>query len=406
MMKDHHKLIRMENFPPEVMMEILSWIPLKYLLRFRCVNKTWLQLLTNDHIFAKLHLDRCSHYEPSILAVRRERCRCNQIKAPNILARLAQRKEIDPSCPGKAVFYFAEECTVCDKGLDLPLPFDQTHNNCNVYGICNGLVLFWSSDHIYQVYLWNPFMKNYITIQSPPIPAGFYWEMESINGTFGFGFNEATNQYKVIRFFDESNHLLQEFNVDYQLRVSVYTLGIDSSWRTLEETIPYHVTSKPYLAPLVSGALHWLMYKTGYANLEFIVSFDMKDEVFREMSVPADVSLLDWGKIGELGGLLCFYTCRHFRNVRIWVMKEYGAVESWEKQFEITNVIVRYWVPLGFAKNGEIILEKIFSDQLMLYNRKANLISFCERFKFEFDQVYTYVGSLISPTAISRVRAT
>ncbi|KAF5185461.1 F-box/kelch-repeat protein, partial [Thalictrum thalictroides] len=231
-------------------------------------------------------------------------------------------------------------------------------------------------------------MKNYITIQSP-IPAGFNCKREDVNAIFGFGFHEAANQYKVVRFFDESD-IYQTRNEDYHLRVSVYTLGIDSSWRTLEEPFPYHAVHRTYLPPLVNGALHWLMFKTGCFPLEFIVSFDLKDEVFREMmSIPAHVSLQGKieefggvtlpGTIGELGGLLCFYNYTLYRDshqsVQIWVTKEYNAV--WERQYIIftTNIIdgCGFLIPLGFAKNGQLILEKSFSDQLMLCNRKAKL---------------------------------
>ncbi|ESW17399.1 hypothetical protein PHAVU_007G236100 [Phaseolus vulgaris] len=43
----------------ELMMEILSRVPVKDLMQFRCTSK-WMNHLVLDRAFVKLHLQRCS----------------------------------------------------------------------------------------------------------------------------------------------------------------------------------------------------------------------------------------------------------------------------------------------------------------------------------------------------------
>jgi len=46
-------------FSDDLIVEILSWLPVNILMRFRCVSKTWNSLIFSSY-FAKLHLERSS----------------------------------------------------------------------------------------------------------------------------------------------------------------------------------------------------------------------------------------------------------------------------------------------------------------------------------------------------------
>ncbi|XP_048133133.1 F-box/kelch-repeat protein At3g06240-like [Rhodamnia argentea] len=46
-----------ESFTEDIVVEILSRLPIKSLMRFKCVNKRW-RCLISDRGFAKLHLQR------------------------------------------------------------------------------------------------------------------------------------------------------------------------------------------------------------------------------------------------------------------------------------------------------------------------------------------------------------
>ncbi|TKY66112.1 F-box protein [Spatholobus suberectus] len=126
-------------FPQEVMVDILSWLPVKALMRFRCVSKTWKSLIS-DPTFVKLHLERSS-------------------KNTHIL--LAFAKDMGPEAE-KRVIGACAPCSV--RGLlENPLStiHDCLHSFDFVFGSCNGLVCWLDyrgqyGFEEYWVIFWNP----------------------------------------------------------------------------------------------------------------------------------------------------------------------------------------------------------------------------------------------------------
>ena len=91
----------------------------------------------------------------------------------------------------------------------------------------------------------------------------------------------------------------------------------------------------------------------------FVLSFDLGDEVFCVISVPnGKFNAGDSVHTSVFGGslsLLCHDTRKHTVSCSIWVMKEYGVVDSWTKQFtvDLNGGIERV---LGLRENGHILV--------------------------------------------------
>ncbi|KAF9618525.1 hypothetical protein IFM89_002220 [Coptis chinensis] len=228
-----------------------------------------------------------------------------------------------------------------------------------VHGICNGMVLLRSLDNLY---IWNPLTRDYIHFRCCPpestIPLG-----HSMCLNFGFGLNQATNEYKVVRYVgyrDKSD------NNKFRSYVSVCTLtslSREPSWRTIEPFDQYHTRLKDCTPPLVNGALHWLAIRILLPQSRVILSFDLKEEVFKEIPHPHPTELIFkdvYLELVELGGLLCMFGIQFGVELQIWVMKQYGVNGSWTKQFKIGLLGVcgslEYLRPVGVANSGEIIL--------------------------------------------------
>uniref|UniRef100_A0A2N9JA53 F-box associated beta-propeller type 3 domain-containing protein n=1 Tax=Fagus sylvatica TaxID=28930 RepID=A0A2N9JA53_FAGSY len=102
------------------------------------------------------------------------------------------------------------------------------------------------------------------------------------------------------------------------------------------------------------------------ANGPFVLSFDLGDEVFRMISVPNGI-FRDDVQTSVHGGLLSLL-CNHnnwFRTNKscsIWVMKEYGVVDSWTKLFtvDLNGEIRRV---LGLRKSGHMLVEVNVANQ-------------------------------------------
>ncbi|KAL7185320.1 hypothetical protein ACSBR2_027286 [Camellia fascicularis] len=102
-----------------------------------------------------------------------------------------------------------------------------------------------------------------------------------------------------------------------------------------------------------------------------IVSFQLADEIFGEIIVPS----FD----GHCAAILAFQHTIALvvqdpatTKWDIWVMKEYGVVNSWAKQYSLRNTI---GFPFRSMKNGEILVER----------RTGNLVSYEPKTQFHRD---------------------
>ncbi|PIA33328.1 hypothetical protein AQUCO_04100029v1 [Aquilegia coerulea] len=172
-----------KSLPFEAVMEIISWLPVKSLIRFRCISKTWHRLLTIDPQFAKLQLDRSieSKVNSSIL----------------ILGRKNGHAESN--------LYSINEFPTSDEPILLESP------SISIIGVCNGLILLSSrlnEDADRVLYVWNPITGEYISIPCTPTPT--LYPNRRKNTRFAFGFHQAINQYKIIRTVGEDDRNSEE----------------------------------------------------------------------------------------------------------------------------------------------------------------------------------------------------
>ena len=97
--------------------------------------------------------------------------------------------------------------------------------------------------------------------------------------------------------------------------------------------------------------------------------------------------------------LICYekwYTDEHY-SCSIWVVKEYGVVDSWTKQFTI-DLNMQYWKVLGFWKNDHVLVQKMQSDDLMLSSydpesQQVKNLGFCKSTCYSYAD--NYVENLV-----------
>jgi len=136
-----------------------------------------------------------------------------------------------------------------------------------------------------------------------------------------------------------------------------------------------------------------------------ILSFDLEKETYREVLLPQNdgENACTRRKLCVLSNCLC--VCDTFASEKIdwvvWLMKEYGVVESWTKlmiiphgKFTLNLAIVK---PLFISENGFVLLLNKFFSQLILYNLNSGELSYpLIRNTCGFD-VHIYCESLVSP---------
>jgi len=190
----------------------------------------------------------------------------------------------------------------------------------------------------------------------------------------GFGFDQTSNDYKVQRMFYNNYASSRPTQAElYRLRTG--------AWETLmvaEDSFQYYFSTK--MQAFVNGASHWVVWPMApVSRKRAVLLFDMFDEEFRVMKLPDHLSL-GWGRsinLGVSGGLLSLMENNKPHGVNlsysIWLMKEYGVVESWTKQFTIDLEGWRGGRIFLFRNNEKVLAWSRKSRSYMIPRHKDSL---------------------------------
>ncbi|KAI8537981.1 hypothetical protein RHMOL_Rhmol09G0065500 [Rhododendron molle] len=354
------------DLPHEIITEILARLPVKSLLQFRSVCKSWLSLISNPH-FVKSHLSLA--YKSDDYTHRRLVLSC-------------VRPHFDlKSCTLGSILNDQS-----DTAVDLDYPLRAPHNSVWIVGSCNGLVCIAIEED--AVFLWNP-----TTRKSNRLPDSGVRMRYGCFIIYGFGYDLCSDDYKVVVIF-----CVLRSGGSYETEVKVYSLRTDT-WRRIGDFchgIPLNDSGR-YL----SGSLHWSASGVQGSSYSWdIVSLDLANEVYGKVVLPNCGEGRFDSTLEILRGCLCVLC--NFPGTRsdIWVMKEYGQTESWTKLFSIPH-ITNLWdyehsTLLYLSRNGEVLLQ--LGPQLVLCNpRDGTFKNIVIHNLLAWLEAHIYVESLVSP---------
>ncbi|CAL5336282.1 unnamed protein product [Camellia sinensis] len=177
---------------------------------------------------------------------------------------------------------------------------------------------------------------------------------------FGFRFDHMSNDYKVVKIVGaKDNH--RRYVVH---RVDLFALSM-GSWRSVcIDDLCYELYGFDSLPAFVNGAAHWVVFNLR-KDCICILAFDIVDEVFREIALPnhqIDVILRTDGSITVLGKSLAvilyeavFTFVKTIGTNHVWVMEEYGVIESWTKGCRMIGK-QKWLTVLGSRTNGNVLM--------------------------------------------------
>ncbi|XP_057451147.1 F-box/kelch-repeat protein At3g23880-like [Lotus japonicus] len=353
--------------PEELRLEILSWLPVKSLVRFRCVSKSWKSIIS-DSQFIKLHLHRSSSttrntdfaYLQSLITSPRKSRSASTIAIPD------------------------------------------DYDFC---GTCNGLVCLHSSKYdrkdkyTSHVRLWNPAMRS-MSQRSPPLYLPIVYD-----SYFGFDYDSSTDTYKVVA-------VAVALSWDtLETMVNVYNIGDDTCWRTIPVSHLPSMYLKDDDAVYVNNTLNRLAILPNVEDRDrcTILSFDFGKESCAQLPLPyCPQSRYDfyrtWPTLGVLRDCLCI--CQKDKNMHfvVWQMKEFGLYKSWTLLFNIAGYA--YDIPCRFfamymSENGDaLLLSKlaVSQPQAVLYTQKDNKLEVTDVANYIFNcYAMNYIESLVPP---------
>ena len=323
--KERHRMT--EYLPCDVLLEILHRLPAKSLIRFRCISKSWNSLITSP-AFINSNLTR-SHSNSNKLIVK--------YSDLNMVYELIHEEDNDNNDLSSEQI----------QELELLNSFGR---NFISVGYVNGLFCLESGRYI----VWNPCIRKFIVFPNPSVTAS------SFACYLAFGFDPSTIDYKLVRIAFQYKNLSNKKRAKKPL-VEVYSVN-EGSWRITSgrDSYPPGVDiSDCSMSTAVSlnGAVFFAANRCD-AWSSIVLSFDLGDEVFRVISLPNGNFKFEHGiHILVFKGLLSLI-CHEYMSERcsVFVMKEYGVVDSWTKLFTI-DLNRQFCRVLGFRKNGHLLVQ-------------------------------------------------
>ncbi|KAK4270017.1 hypothetical protein QN277_023106 [Acacia crassicarpa] len=356
------------HFPLEIVEEILHRLPVKSIVKCTSVCKAWNSLITRQ-TFIYDHLNRT-------------------IQAPNhnsslffqfrklMLPRSLQQEEtysLYSSVNQQADQFSVERFT--------PSHLFEPNHYMLFVGACNGLVCSaeFSPLKSTTIIIWNPSLRKYIVLPKP-ITTYKKRSRQYLGGyvnpkydiAVGFGFDSRNNDYKVVR-------LMNDRCTKDTPHVEVYALA-SHIWRSISVIVPQFFLNDHWRLPsvFVNGSLHWLVWRyddfdaAAYQQLGvrlndmFILSFDVIQETFRELTLPQqqpnEQAVIS--RLLPVEGSHSLALVNHVsmkwgmeRVLCIWVMKDYGNANSWTEIFRLDGG--RYGgilTVLALTSSGKVVL--------------------------------------------------
>ncbi|XP_057448181.1 F-box/kelch-repeat protein At3g23880-like [Lotus japonicus] len=359
------------SLPFDLIVEILCRLPVKPLLRFRSVSKSWNSLIS-DPKFAKMHR-RCS--PPDFT---RHHLILGHTNSSNdfLLTDYPLLSVFNAAVPAAA--------TQLDYPLNNPYRFDS------IVGSCDGILCL-SIDQSRSAVVWNPstrIFKNLPPLENP--------QLQGSCTLFGFGYDNLADRYKVVAVFCYKTVTggYRKYKTDdgefYKTLVRVHTLGTNS-WREIQE-FPLCVPFCRQTGRFVSGTVNW---SASNESSWFIISLDLGKESYRKLS-PPDCGGVVWS-LEVLRDCLCILY-GDYDVCDVWLMKEYGNEESWTKLFSAPSPreLFAYDWALHITEDDEVLL--MFDSKFFLYNFRDNTLTSPQiQNILGWIVPEVYVESLISP---------
>ncbi|XP_061366160.1 F-box/kelch-repeat protein At3g23880-like [Gastrolobium bilobum] len=349
------------ELPHDLIQEILLRLPVKSLVRFKCVRRSWHSHISDPH-FAK------SHYELSAAPSHR-------LLHITLSGTKARSIDFDSSFHDAKVS-FIPPLLKGRKGKLVP--------TLRIWGSCRGFVLI---ERYPNLYIWNPLTGFRRHLSHCDI--GKQHHYPAIVLLIGFGYDPSTDDYLIVVLWGKF-HTIYDHD-DMQTSLMLFSFRTNS-WKEIQGLhVPsYYVKKQPFV---FNDAIHWLALSENKSDA-VILAFDFVKKNFYEISLPDgdftdSLYFYNLVKMGECLGL-----CNLSDSKTVWVMKEYKVKSSWT-MFEIPD----YLSDVRIAIAGElVVLYHASVAELMKFNDKGELLEQCKYYCNDMCgyRIATYTESLLS----------
>ncbi|KAG8364898.1 hypothetical protein BUALT_Bualt18G0046400 [Buddleja alternifolia] len=323
------------DLPNDILFSILTMLPVKSVLRFMCLCKSWNSLIQSS-AFIAAH----NHHNENIKR----------------LYYLYMPGDID-NCKDNERYTASSNCK---GGCELLVPLSE----CDLVGVCEGLICLMKKES-HNIYIWNPLVGNLKVVPPSQTPH------EYNKVVFGFGFSK--NDYRIVKIIYNDKWYIHE--------VDMYSLGANS-WRIIEcEPTKWWNWS---MGVNLEGSIYWLStVDADTRSNNVIVRFDSEEEIFEETAMPPLLNDSSFDLQLELDVVRGFLVLLQFENVsrkgKGWVKKE----SSWIASEEFVLPEDKIYPFIKVNKSGHLMFASKEEDEAEAWAdiHKRNI------FAFEYNEI-------------------
>lgn len=329
--------------PEDVVIEILSRLPVKNLLQFKCVCKSWYAIITSPNFISKHLRNYYSKSDDSdCLLVQYCVTQAGELESLELLLDETP-KVLSYASLGNMPFYSPFLC-----------------------GPCDGIFYMYRNYYDFRAF-WNPAVNEFKFL--PPLPnppSNFSYSPQY--DAYGFGLHPVTKDYEVVVMKDYWREKQEERGgCRYPLRVFVYSSST-GSWRHWGDLSRYYYLQNNKCYICMNGVFFWLGSYEIFGDPEVIISFDMATETCQEIQLP------DCGKSYNRQCLATYQDSLaildvHEKFLHMWTLNE----RCWVKKFSI-GPLPEISYPIGHWKNSKLFLVSD-SGELILCDPSTQEIS-------------------------------
>ncbi|KAI3840229.1 hypothetical protein MKW92_032631 [Papaver armeniacum] len=268
-----------------IVRNILSRLPVKSLMRFKCVSKDWQCIIQEDKYFADLFHTRSKLRPCLFIAVKLPWKLPDCLRgATYIICRQYQANLLTADLCGRAGRSAASRAPHVIQNINnlLSVKYD------NILKPVNGIMCFTDTSYDYAVRIYNLATREL----TPWLETTFKTKGSRLDyqPCYQLGFDPATKEHKVICLWkkrigdSQSSYLASE----------VLTVG-NNAWRIIEGIPPYELEDNSFFcrnggSVYVNGSVYWITAQLKSRNhgsdQNIIVAFDVGSEKFRTISLP------------------------------------------------------------------------------------------------------------------------
>ncbi|KAK1267254.1 hypothetical protein QJS04_geneDACA016384 [Acorus gramineus] len=237
-------------------------------------------------------------------------------------------------------------------------------------GTCNGLLCLGDKDRDRNpVYILDPINARFLTIRNSPDPLDS--EADKLGFMSGFGYDEVSGVYKVLRLFGGDWCPLEDITI-----CTICTVHPEHGamgWRSLDPIMNCLVVHEQS-GIFFSGKLYFLLIEQDLFVEVFC--FDVAKEKFSRIPGPAQLKRVDVNlmHIGLFEGKLVLVFCNsHEGLIRIWSINDDS---SWTVLFDVPFDLTYAGEfcdiePLKHMSDGRLLMFNYYRGEILSYNYRV-----------------------------------